>query len=87
MAKKQTYRKRGLGDTFNANMNLICAVRNITDETVMEYMNICRATFYDRKNHHPGKWTAENMDSAAKLFGIPVGDMTARVLKPEEVAG
>ena len=86
MAKKKTLRKMGLGDTFNANMILIGAVRNITDERVIEYMNICRATFYDRKYHHPGKWTAENMDSAAKLFEMPVGDMTARVLTPEEVA-
>lgn len=86
MAKKQTSRKSGIGDTFNANLNLICDARGITDERVMEYMNVCRSTFYDRKLHHPGKWTVENIESAAKLFGIPAGDMMARVLTPQEVA-
>ena len=85
-AKKQTHKDMGLGDIFNANMALVCAVRDINDDEVMAYMNVCRATFYDRKLHHPGKWTAENIDSAAKLFKLPSCLMTSRVLTPEEVA-
>ena len=84
--KKQTCRNMGLGDIFNANMSMICLVRNINDEQVIEYMNVCRSTFYDRKLHHPEKWTAGNIDSAAKLFKIPSCDMTSRMLRPEEVS-
>lgn len=85
MAKKQTCKKMGLGDTFTANLILVCEVRNIKYDAVIEYMGMCRATFYDRKDHHPNKWTAGNIDSAAKLFKIPAGDMTSRMLRPEEV--
>lgn len=85
MAKKQTYRKMGVGAIFAANLKLICDVRRKPAEDVMEYMGICRATYYDRMKH-PERWTASNMDSAAKLFGIPVGDMVSRMLRPEEVA-
>ncbi len=85
MAKKQTYRKMGIGATFAANLKLVCDVRRVNDEQVMEYMAICRATYYDRMKR-PERWTASNMDSAAKLFGIPVGDLVSRMLTPEEVA-
>lgn len=85
MARKQMYKKTGVGATFAANLKMVCDVRNVTDERVMDYMNICRATYYDRMKR-PERWTASNMDSAAKLFGIPVGDMVSRMLTPEEVA-
>lgn len=85
MAKKQVHRKMGVGATFAANLKMICDVRHVTDERVMDYMAICRATYYDRMKR-PERWTASNMDSAAKLFGIPVGDMVSRMLSPEEVA-
>ena len=84
--KKKMRRNMGLGDIFNANLALICAVRNINDDQVIECMNVCRSTFYDRKLHHPNKWTAGNIDSAAKLFEIPVADIVSRMLKPEEAA-
>lgn len=85
VAKKQTSRKMGVGATFGANLKLVCDVRHKPAEQVMEYMGICRATYYDRMNH-PERWTASNMDSAAKLFEIPVGDMVSRMLRPEEVS-
>ena len=85
MAKKQTYRKMGLGATFGANLKLICDVRRKPAEDVMEYMGICRATYYDRMKR-PERWTASDMDSAAKLFGIPVVDLVSRMLTPEEVS-
>lgn len=85
MAKKQTFRKTGIGATFADNLKFICDVRNMTDEQVMDYMGICRATYYDRMKH-PERWTASNMDSAAKLFRIPVGDLVSRMLTREEVA-
>lgn len=85
MAKKQTFRKTGIGATFAANLKLICDVRSKPAEDVMVYMGICRATYYDRMKH-PERWTASNMDSAAKLFKIPVGDLVSRMLTPEEVA-
>lgn len=85
MAKKQVHRKMGVGATFAANLKMVCDVRHVTDERVMDYMNICRTTYYDRMKR-PERWTASNMDSAAKLFGIPVGDMVSRMLSPEEVA-
>lgn len=85
MAKKQTYRKMGLGDVFNANLMLVCDVRNVRYDDVMEYMGMCRATFYDRKDHHPNKWTVENIESAAKLFKLSSGDMVSHMMTPEEV--
>lgn len=85
MAKKQTYKKTGIGATFADNLKFICNVRHVTDEQVMDYMGICRATYYDRMKN-PERWTASNMDSAAKLFKIPVGDMVSRTLTREEVA-
>lgn len=85
MAKKQTYKKMGVGAIFGANLRLVCDVRHTPAEDVMEYMDICRATYYDRMKR-PERWTASNMDSAAKLFGIPVTDLVSRMLKPEEVA-
>lgn len=85
MAKKQVHKKMGVGATFAANLKMVCDVRHVTDERVMDYMNICRATYYDRMKR-PERWTASNMDSAAKLFGIPVGDMVSRMLSPEEVS-
>lgn len=75
----------GVGAIFAANLKMVCDVRHVTDERVMDYMAICRATYYDRMKR-PERWTASNMDSAAKLFGIPVGDMVSRMLSPEEVA-
>lgn len=85
MAKKQVHKKMGVGATFAANLKMVCDVRHVTDGRVMDYMNICRATYYDRMKR-PERWTASNMDSAAKLFGIPVGDMVSRMLSPEEVS-
>lgn len=85
MAKKQVHKKMGVGATFAANLKMVCDVRHVTDERVMDYMNICRATYYDRMKR-PERWTASNMDSAAKLFEIPVGDMVSRMLTPEEVS-
>lgn len=82
---KKSIRKMGIGAIFAANLKLICDVRNVNDEEVMGYMNICRATYYKRMKR-PGKWEAENMDSAAKLFEIPVGDLVSRMLTPEEVS-
>ena len=85
MAKKKTYRKTGVGAIFGANLRMVCDVRNKPAEDVMEYMGICRATYYDRMKR-PERWTASNMDSAAKFFGIPVSDMVSRMLTPEEVS-
>ena len=84
-AKKKTYGKMGVGAIFAANLKLICDVQSQPAEDVMEYMGICRATYYDRMKH-PERWTASNMDSAAKFFEIPVGDLVSRMLTPEEVA-
>lgn len=85
MAKKTTYKKMGIGATFADNLKFICNVRHMTDEQVMDYMGICRATYYDRMKH-PERWTASNMDCAAKLFKIPVEDLVSRMLTREEVA-
>ena len=84
MAKKQTVRKMGIGAIFGANLRTICDVRSKPAEDVMEYMGICRATYYNRMSH-PERWTASDMDSAAKLFKIPVADLVSRMLSPEEV--
>ena len=85
MAKKQTFRKMGIGATFAANLKLICDVRHVTDEQVMEYMNICRATFY-KKMRMPDEWKMGEVASAAKLFKIPQADLVSRMLTPEEAA-
>ena len=85
MAKKQTYKKMGIGATFAANLKLICDVRHMTDEQVMDYMGICRATFY-KKMRLPGEWKMEEVASASRLFRIPQEDLVSRMLKPEEVA-
>lgn len=85
MARKQVHRKMGVGAIFGANLQLICDVRRINDEKVMEYMNICRATFY-KKKRLPGEWKMEEVASASKLFGIPQTDLVSRMLTPEEVS-
>lgn len=85
MAKKQTYRKTGIGATFAANLKLICDVRHVTDEQVMDYMGMCRATYY-KKMRLPGEWKMEEVASASRLFRIPQEDLVSRMLKPEEVA-
>lgn len=85
MAKKQTYKKMGVGAIFAANLKLIGDVRHVTDEQVMEYMNICRATFY-KKMRLPGEWKMEEVASASKLFEIPQADLVSRMLTPEEVS-
>lgn len=84
-SKRSSIPKKGVGATFAANLKMVCDVRHVTDERVMDYMNICRATYYDRMKR-PERWTASNMDSAARLFEIPVGDMVSRMLSPEEVS-
>lgn len=82
---KKSIKKLGVGAIFDANLSLICDVRRVKDEDVMTYMNICRATYYDRKKH-PEKWTASNMDAAARLFKVSVTDMVSHMMTPEEVA-
>lgn len=81
---KKTVRNMGIGDTFCANLKLICDKRHVPAENVMGYMGVCRATYYDRMKH-PDRWTVSNIESAAKMFEIPVGDLMMRMLKPEEV--
>ena len=85
MAKKQTYKKMGIGAIFAANLRLVCDVKKVPAESVMEYMNICRATYYKRMNN-PRLWTIQDVESAAKLFGLSSCDMVSRMLTPEEVA-
>ena len=82
---KKSIRKTGIGDTFCANLKLICDKRHVPAENVMGYMGVCRATYYDRMKH-PDRWTVSNIESAAKMFEIPVGDLMMRMLTPEEVA-
>ena len=67
MAKKQTYKKTGIGATFAANLKLICDVRHVTDEQVMDYMGICRATFY-KKMRLPGEWKMEEVALDSRLL-------------------
>lgn len=85
MAKKKTVRKTGIGATFADNLKFICNVRHMTDEQVMDYMGICRATFY-KKMRLPGEWKMEEVASASRLFKIPQEDLVSRTLTREEVA-
>lgn len=85
MTKKKINPKTGIGATFAANLKLICDVRHVTDEQVMDYMGICRATFY-KKLRLPGEWKMEEVASASRLFKIPQADLVSRMLTPEEVA-
>ena len=84
MAKKQTTKKMGIGAIFSANLRMVCDVKKVPAESVMEYMNICRTTYYKRMNN-PKLWTIQDVESAAKLFGMSASDMVSRMLTPEEV--
>lgn len=84
MAKKQTNKNLKPYEIFVINMKGLMAMRGVTPEEMVEYMNLSRSTYYKRMRE-PYKFTMGDMDSAAKRLGVDASAMIAKVMDVMEV--
>lgn len=84
MAKKQTNKNLKPYEIFVINMKGLMAMRGVTPDEMVEYMNLSRSTYYKRMRE-PYKFTMGDMDSAAKRLGVDASAMIAKVMDVMEV--
>lgn len=84
MAKKQTNKNLKPYEIFVINMKGLMAMRGVTTDEMVEYMNLSRSTYYKRMRE-PYKFTMGDMESAAKRLGVDASAMIAKVMDVMEV--
>lgn len=84
MAKKQTNKNLKPYEIFVINMKGLMAMRGVTPDEMVEYMNLSRSTYYKRMRE-PYKFTMGDMESAAKRLGVDASAMIAKVMDVMEV--
>ena len=84
MKKNQTNKKLKPYEIFVINMRGLMAMRGVTPDEMLEYMNLSRSTYYKRMRE-PYRFTMGDMDSAAKRLGVDASAMIAKVMDVTEV--
>lgn len=84
MAKKQTNKNLKPYEIFVINMKGLMAMRGVTPDEMVEYMNLSRSTYYKRIRE-PYRFTMGEMASAAKRLGVDASAMIAKVMDVMEV--